>query len=101
MNNKHHNLSTMAIIGFAVLSTLYVESKSRTPEERQKLYFISRTIITATLLTRFIIEDVISRRSTNNQPKEQPQATSAFRGAKERHSDSNSDSETSEGPAIN
>ena len=75
-NNNHnkinnHNLSTIGIIGFVALSILYVESKSQTPEEKQKLYFISNIIITAALISRFIIEDVISRPSKEKQQQEQ------------------------------
>ena len=103
-NNNYHHLSTIAIMAFAVLYPLYVESKPRTPEERHKLYLFAYIIITATLLNRSIIEASTSRRSIDNQPKELPQTKSAFLDAKdvakERNIDINIDNKTIEEPAI-
>ena len=89
MNNRNHKLSTMAIIGFAVSSTLYVESKSRTPEERQRLFFNFHAIITAFLITRFIVEASVSRTSKEKQvqKKQQHKNILNFNEAKERATD--------------
>ena len=89
-NNIRHNLSTIAIMGFAALSSLYIESKSQTLEEKLKLYFISHAIITASLITRFITETSVLDKDSRQYKKElKPSKNiSFFHNNRKIHSDS-------------
>ena len=89
-NNIRHNLSTIAIMGFAALSSLYIESKPQTLEEKLKLYFISHAIITASLITRFIIEASVLDKDARQYKKEiKPSKNiSFFHNNRKIHSDS-------------